>query len=95
VLAVAVVKPEPLPFKMPFSVVVTANVPEPVTGLPLTENPVGIDKPTLVTVPDPAGDDQDNVPEPSVVKTWLDVPSADGSVQVTLAETVPGDLNAT
>jgi hypothetical protein len=47
------------------------------------------------TSPEPDGVDQDNVPEPLVVKTWLDVPSADGSVQVTLDATVPGDLKAT
>jgi hypothetical protein len=40
---------------MPLKVVETASVPDPVTGDPDTEKPVGIDRPTDVTVPAPDG----------------------------------------
>jgi hypothetical protein len=53
--ALAVVNPEPVPFKMPLSDVVTANVPELVIGEPVTENPVGIVSATDETVPAPDG----------------------------------------
>ena len=49
----AVVNAVPVPFNTPFGVVLTASVPLPVTGEPVTENPVGIVNPTLVTVPPP------------------------------------------
>mgnify|MGYP006349131043 CR=1 FL=1 len=48
-----VVKPEPLPRKGPFRVVVTAIVPDVVTGEEPTEKPEGMVRPTLVTVPEP------------------------------------------
>ena len=51
---VAVVNPVPLPLRIPDNEVVTARVPAPVTGLPETVNPLGIDKPTDVTLPPPA-----------------------------------------
>ena len=49
-----VVSPEPFPRRGPLSVVVTASVPEVVTGEPPTLNPDGIVSPTLVTLPEPA-----------------------------------------
>lgn len=57
----AVVNPEPLPLRTPLSAVVTAIVPEAVTGEDPTVNPDGILKPTEVTVP----------PEPVAVNTPL------------------------
>jgi hypothetical protein len=44
-----VVKPEPLPRSGPFREVVTASVPDDVTGEPDTENPEGMESPTDVT----------------------------------------------
>jgi hypothetical protein len=38
---------------------------------------------------------QDKTPEPFVLRTCPEVPSVDGSVQVTLLATVAADLNAT
>lgn len=61
-LFAAVVKPEPLPSTRPFSDVVIPNVPDDVTGEPVTLRPVGTVSPTLVTVPAPAGDA--HVPSP-------------------------------
>jgi hypothetical protein len=48
-----VVNPEPFPRTGPFNEVVTAKVPDVVTGEPATLKPDGIVSATLVTVPAP------------------------------------------
>jgi hypothetical protein len=66
-----VVKAEPLPRRGPLSVVLTAKVPAPVTGDPVTVKPVGIVRPTLVTLPAP---DAAQAPSPRRNDPLLQVP---------------------
>ncbi len=50
---------------------VTASVPEVVTGVPETENSAGMVSPTLVTVPEPpAAPPSTKSPRPSAIATW-------------------------
>jgi hypothetical protein len=61
---VAVVKPEPLPLRIPLRLVVTASVPELVTGELETVKPEGMVRPTEVTVPEPLPADAHTNAEP-------------------------------
>ena len=49
----------------------------------------------VVEVPPPLAVAHESVPEPFVDRTWLAVPSAEGSVHVTLEATVAGAWKAT
>ena len=50
---------------------------------------------SLNAAPPPPAVAQDSVPDPSVFKTWLAVPSSEGSVQILFEVTVAGDLKPT
>ena len=72
----AVVKPVPVPFKMPVRVVVTVRVPDVITGLLETVNPLGMERPTEVTVPLLVVGACDSQVVPFEVRTLPDVPGA-------------------
>jgi hypothetical protein len=81
-LAAAVVNPLPLPLIGPERLVETTSVPAVVTGVPVTEKPVGMARPTLVTVPDPPPGGVVQAPAPFKYVLELQLPDHAGITSV-------------